>query len=450
MEIQLWQYNAVVAVATLLCVTVMSVHAESNPMMDDRTKAWFHHITVAVSLCTIATCVGGYLDEHPQPPIYNMIATLVEFTVAPFIAVFLCGACGLKRLLKVAIGIMLLNVAFQVVAAPFGLVFRILPDGSYARGDFYLVYLAFVAVSVGFALYSAAQFSRQFKNRDLATLAIIVVLVAVGCIAQGLNPKLKTTYTCVSLAMLLFYMHNGDMVQRALFEQIREQIEHYARTQQRMVTGLAEIIEVRDEETGHHIIRTASYVKILALEARRADYHADVLTDEYINMMIQCAYLHDVGKVAIPDAILNKPGKLTAEEFDVIKTHTTQGGRIVESIMGDVVEPDYLACGKEIAVFHHEKWDGTGYPIGLEGEAIPLCARIMAIADVFDALTAKRVYKDAMSPEKAIAIIEKDAGTHFDPELAHLFVNAKDEVLLAGVTPSFGGFAAYDYGLKIA
>lgn len=450
MEIQLWQFNAVISIATLLCISVMSIHAERNPTMNSRTKSWFHHITFAVSICTIAACVGGYLDEHPMPPIYNTVATLVEFCIAPFIAVFLCGAYGMRKSLWTAVAIMLSNVILQVSAAPFGLVFRILPDGSYVRGDLYLVYIAVIAVSIAFALYSAIRFSRRFKDSDTATLAIIVALVAVGCIAQGLNPNLKTTYICVSLAMLLFYLHNDGLVQQSMFDQINEQIAYFGRTQQRMMSGLAEIIEVRDENTGQHVVRTANYVRILALKARNSNYHSDILTDDYISMMVQCAYLHDVGKVAVPDAILNKPGKLTNEEFEVIKTHTTQGGRIIESIMGDVVDPDYLACTKEIAIFHHERWDGAGYPIGLIGEEIPLCARIMAIADVYDALTAKRVYKNAMSPEKAIAIIASDAGSHFDPVLANLFVNSKNEIILAGTASSFNTFPTYGYGLKIA
>ena len=400
--------------------------------MSKNAKIWFRHVIAAVTICVIASCIGGWLNEHPKPPIYNTVVTLIEYSVAPFISVFICGAYGMKHL-RAAIGLMSVNVVFQLAAAPFGLVFQITPEGAYTRGDFYIVYLAFVAISAVLAIFAAIEFSRKFESDDLMTLVVIVALVAVGCIAQWVNPGLKTAYVCVSLAALLFYIYSDDLIQRSLVEQTRGQIEAAAKTQRQIVIGLAEVIEARDENTGHHISRTVDYVEVLARAAKEEEYCPDVLDDDYIEAMLLCAYLHDVGKISIPDEILNKPGKLTDEEFEIIKTHTIQGGRIIEAIMGGVADPDYYECGREIATFHHEKWDGTGYPAGLSGDSIPLCARIMAVADVYDALTTQRPYKAAMPPEAALDIIRDGAGTHFDPELARMFIENEDEIRRVGV-----------------
>nr|MCR5507330.1 HD domain-containing protein [Lachnospiraceae bacterium] len=138
--------------------------------------------------------------------------------------------------------------------------------------------------------------------------------------------------------------------------------------------------------------------------------------------------LHDVGKINVPDAILNKPGKLTDEEFDRMKTHTTAGSMILTRVVETVADSDYLEEAKRLAEYHHEKWNGKGYPHGISGEEIPLSARIMAVADVFDALVSKRRYKDGMPFEKAVSIIEEGAGTHFDPKIAEAFLDALDEV----------------------
>ena len=138
--------------------------------------------------------------------------------------------------------------------------------------------------------------------------------------------------------------------------------------------------------------------------------------------------MHDVGKIVVPDKILQKPGKLTDEEFEVMKTHATEGGRIVRDVLEGVEEKEYIQIAADVATYHHEKWNGKGYPKGLTEENIPLAARIMAIADVFDALVSKRCYKEAFSFEDAMSIIEKDAGAHFDPILTRVFLNNRDKI----------------------
>ena len=154
----------------------------------------------------------------------------------------------------------------------------------------------------------------------------------------------------------------------------------------------------------------------------------DVLTDEYIDSVIKSAPLHDIGKIRISDSILNKPGKLTDEEFEIMKQHTTYGAQVIEQCISTLPGSNFLGEAKNIAKYHHEKWNGKGYPEGLSGEDIPLSARIMAVADVFDALISKRVYKDAFSFDKAMEIIKEDSGTHFDPKVAEAFLAASAQV----------------------
>lgn len=211
-------------------------------------------------------------------------------------------------------------------------------------------------------------------------------------------------------------------------EALREHSEKMLRIQNNTIIGMANLIESRDGDTGEHVKRTSRYVNMLASAAKESGYCADILTDGYIELLSKAAPMHDIGKIAVPDSILQKPGKLTGDEFESIKSHAAEGGRIIRDVMGGIEEKDYIDIAADVASCHHEKWDGTGYPNGLSGGGIPLCARIMAIADVFDALISKRCYKDPMPLDEAFGIIEESAGTHFDPTLAGLFLGLRNDI----------------------
>lgn len=203
-----------------------------------------------------------------------------------------------------------------------------------------------------------------------------------------------------------------------------EKISHM---QSGMITFMAEVVENRDDNTGGHIKRTADYVERIAKELKRRGVYPEILTDRYMEDMIVAAPLHDIGKIHIPDAVLNKPGRLTEEEFTVMKTHTTAGEELLTHAKAELGESGYLNTAVEMAAYHHEWWNGKGYPYGISGEEIPLSARIMAVADVFDALTSKRCYKDAMPLAKAYAIIREESGTHFDPAAVEAFFSCVSE-----------------------
>lgn len=209
---------------------------------------------------------------------------------------------------------------------------------------------------------------------------------------------------------------------------IREQNESILRLQNGLIMSMADMVEGRDSDTGNHVRKTAAYCRIIMEALKRKGYYTDILTDKFVYDVERSAPLHDIGKIAISDVILNKPGKLTDEEFEIMKTHTTEGKELLDRVIESVEGESYLEEGRNLAAYHHEKWNGKGYPEGLSGEDIPLSARIMAIADVFDALSSKRVYKPAMPFEKAVSIIQEDAGTHFDPKCVEAFMDSIDEI----------------------
>ncbi|MCR4643750.1 MAG: HD domain-containing protein [Lachnospiraceae bacterium] len=209
---------------------------------------------------------------------------------------------------------------------------------------------------------------------------------------------------------------------------IRRYAENMMKMQNGLMVVMADMVEVRDSDTGAHIQKTAAYVRIILEGLRRKGYYKDLLTERYIEDVIKSAPLHDIGKIKVSDSILNKPAKLTEDEFGIMKTHATSGAEIIDKAISTVEGDNYLQEARHMAAYHHERWDGKGYPEGLHDEEIPLSARIMALADVFDALTSRRVYKPAFPLSKAVAIIKEDAGTHFDPKCVEVFLEALPEV----------------------
>ena len=219
-----------------------------------------------------------------------------------------------------------------------------------------------------------------------------------------------------------------DMVNT--IENVERQGEIISKLQNGLILVLADMVESRDKCTGDHVRKTAAYTDIIMRELVKEGVYTDQVTEEFMNDVVNSAPLHDIGKIQVSDTILNKPGKLTDEEFMVMKTHTTAGAQVIQHAMNTVSKDDsgYLKEAMNLAQFHHEKWNGTGYPCGLKGEEIPLSARIMAVADVFDALVSRRSYKEGFPFEKAMAIIQEGSGMHFDPRIVTAFMQASDEV----------------------
>lgn len=219
------------------------------------------------------------------------------------------------------------------------------------------------------------------------------------------------------------YRHKLEEMVKEQAEKLMENTRRISQIQDSVIVGMANLIESRDGSTGKHVKNTQMYVRMIADELYERGLYPEELTPEYIEDLCKAAPLHDVGKIKIPESILQKPGKLTPEEFDTMKQHTTYSRLIIKTIIGDVEDAHYVKIVEDIALYHHERWDGTGYPVGLAGEEIPLAARIMAVADVFDALYEERCYKPPVRPiERIMQIIADGRGTQFDPVIAGIFI----------------------------
>ena len=219
-----------------------------------------------------------------------------------------------------------------------------------------------------------------------------------------------------------------ELHNRELRQLVRQQVQEIAAAQMATIFALAKLADSRDKGTGRHLERVQALCRLLAVEMRASAKHPSVITDDYVENIVFASPLHDIGKVAVPDAILLKPGSLTETEVAVMKTHTTCGAETLMFVLEKHPANPFVRMGIEIARSHHEKWNGSGYPDGLKGRTIPLSARIMAVADCYDALRSERSYKSAYSHEKARDIIIRGSGGHFDPEVVDAFCAVQEKL----------------------
>ena len=254
-------------------------------------------------------------------------------------------------------------------------------------------------------------------HRRVSIFTCLLVVIGVTSY-QMVVPDALVTSVGTMMIILGTYMNQEDPAMREL-----------SRYHEEMVMGFATLIENRDDNTGGHVKRTTRYAALLAEEIQRRGYYRDILTKDYIHNLLLAAPMHDVGKIAIPDAILQKPGKLTDDEFDIMKQHTVRGGEIIRETFGRMGNEQYMEIAYQITRYHHEKWNGKGYPDGLKEEEIPLCARIMAIADVFDAVSENRCYRAAMPLDQCFDIIRDGSGRDFEPILAEAFLDMREKVV---------------------
>lgn len=254
-------------------------------------------------------------------------------------------------------------------------------------------------------------------EKKIGTVSIIVI-VGIILVAQIVFPEILLSAVCPTILLLGIYVE---------FE--NPAIKKLTLYNENMVESFANLVENRDSNTGGHIKRTRAYVNLILHKMRHDKRFQDVINKDYLINVSNAAPLHDIGKIATPDYILQKPGKLTDEEFAIMKKHAACGGEIIQDTFKNLDDADFQKIAYEVARFHHEKYNGKGYPEGLSGEQIPLHARIMAVADVFDAVSQKRCYRDAMPLDQCFSIIEKGSGTDFDPQIVEIFLDSKDEVV---------------------
>lgn len=239
---------------------------------------------------------------------------------------------------------------------------------------------------------------------------------------------------CITLPATKAMLHKR--LERYLeLHRLRKENIHVEKYENALYNGFAGLVDSRDEETGDHLKNATKYFNILLEEAIKNDYYKDILLEEDVNDLLRSATLHDIGKIGINDGVLRKPSSLDTDEYEYMKTHTTLGMQAFDKVIKETGGNRWLYIAKDIAYCHHERWDGTGYPNGLKGEEIPIYARIMTVADVYDALTSERCYKDAITHQQAMEIIIEGKGSLFDPRLVDLFVSANQrfEAELTGI-----------------
>lgn len=280
-------------------------------------------------------------------------------------------------------------------------------------------YTCFVMAAI-YTIMSIVVFFGRWKyieNHKKASLFTYLSAVIIVTGIQMIFPETLISSIAVMLLILGIYINSENPT-------LKELMRFHSET----VISFATLVENRDNSTGGHIKRTSRYVELIAEALRNRGFYKDILTKDYITNLVKAAPMHDIGKISVPDAVLQKPGKLTDEEFDIMKLHAENGGNIIRETFRNLGDEDFRKMAFEVARYHHEKWNGKGYPDGLAKEDIPLCARIMAVSDVFDAVSEKRCYRDAMPIDKCFEIIKDGAGRDFDPNVAKIFLDIREQI----------------------
>jgi hypothetical protein len=412
---------------TELLMAAMTYHVANYPGFTKVEKRWYLFAFISIFFCAGAEFISRQFDAcGPAWALPLTVLTAIQFSLSPMLPVFFGGALGLYRPAIAVSTVFCLHALAEYILAPFGLIFYFDEAGKYVRGEYYLIYEAAYLLSLGFLIVCMIAASRRFKRRDLPTIIMVFILLA-SSIAPLILYRLYTDYIGIGLCAALCYIYYNDLIQEDIQEKTAANQSRMYHMRERTISAMSRLIESRDIQHGEHVSRVSDFVGTLAEDARRDGVYAEALDDGFIERLRMMAPMHDIGKVTVSDRILTKPGKLTEEEYECVKLHAAEGGRIIREVMSGVAEEEYVSLASEMAMYHHERWDGKGYPAGLSGEDIPLAARIMAIADVFDALISERCYREAFSREQAFEIIRQGAGTQFDPRLAAVLLNHRED-----------------------
>lgn len=372
---------------------------------------------VLFTLIYILNVLGIFVIDKPVMTAAYLIGAV--FLLLPAI---LNGLCGTSAKYLKYLYVLFADLFLLVITST--LTYHVVVIYAYPiaiAGLYFSQKLTKISTAVTLAVTVSGQFIAFFtgRNNDKNFLTLDRLLLF------SVLPRFLTLLSLAALFLLLTKRTSK------LLSEDADNYEHLVCHNQEMICGFATIVENRDENTGGHIKRTSVYAELLARELQQMGKYTDILTDEFIECLATVAPLHDIGKVAVPDNILCKPGKLTDEEFEIMKSHSVKGGKIIREVFIHSYDEYYREMAYDVARYHHEKWNGKGYPEGLSGNDIPLAARIMSVADVFDAVSEKRCYRDAMPMEKCFEIISEGSGRDFDPILAEAFLNIREIVIEA-------------------
>lgn len=307
-----------------------------------------------------------------------------------------------------------------------GLILAFIPELNFIQGKttWYSFGASVIAVYICIMLYFLMIFIltivkiKNIESRKRVCLISVMSIIALIITFQLFFPEILLTSLIPTFFAIGLYVNIEDPALKRL------KVYNNA-----TVSSFATLVENRDSSTGGHVKRTQNYVKVLLDEIKKHPSYSVFITKDFEENIFNAAPMHDIGKISTPDTILQKPGKLTDEEYAIMKEHAKKGGEIIRETFKDLEEPEFLQIAYDVARFHHEKWNGKGYPDGKKENQIPFAARIMAIADVFDAVSAKRCYRDALPLETCFKIIQDGSGTDFDPELVKCFFHAKDKII---------------------
>ena len=436
----------------------------NNHYMQNKLRKYFNLMIIINIIMSAADALTMLYEGSANPinlkifPAAMFIYYCASCLVLTFAAVELVIFVDQKKFRKafyIILWVVLIVYFIMLVITPYtNLLYTIDENNLYSRGNhFYLILAVQVLLYADISAYLLIN-AKAITRKHSAVIAIFIVFPEFSQVIQLLHYGISIINAGYTIAFLMMFIHtNHDMEQNletaevTLDEKESElndklsEIENskvqFIKMQNHTIESLSNLVENRDEDTGEHVRRTRAYVELLAIQLMKNGHYSNILTPRYVRFLKRAAPMHDIGKIVVPDAILKKPGRLTHSEFALMKRHASEGGRIVHEILDGYEDPEYIQITADIATHHHEKWNGTGYPGKLVGEAIPLSARIMAIADVFDALVSPRVYKSPMSYDEAFQIIEEGIGVHFDPIIAREFLNIKEKA--SAINESYKG-----------
>ncbi|WP_407398159.1 HD-GYP domain-containing protein [Treponema sp.] len=390
----------------------MEIEEEFLNRTTDRANKLIAKIFLYSNFVCVIFLIAHYFDFFNMSYTYTLIiwALIIYFSVS----MFLFCRLNVSRSFTMYHGLLGVVVVISAMGANSAIGVNI----SYAVATlFSCLYLVkrytIVASTVG---YLGMVVSLFIKSRTM-----YLVDMTSDTPMEYFNPILAG-FTIEYIILLLACTSITSILRQTVYE-LQERTERIRRMQTKELQTFANIVECRDKFTGEHIERTSIYVELIARELAKTEKYRNILTREVVNIIIEAAPLHDIGKIQIPDNILKKPGRLTADEYEVMKTHSEIGYNMIGSYLPEIIDEELLMYSEMMALHHHERYDGKGYPKGIMGESIPLCARIMSVADVLDALLSKRHYKESYPLEKAIDIIKEERGKMFDPDVVDSLLN---------------------------
>ena len=331
-------YMGAILLTELLMLT-MIFHVLHYPGFTRVEKRWYLFTFVAIFLCAGAECVSVHLDG--RGPAYALPLTILDtlqFSICPMLPALFVGALGMYRQAIVAGTVCCVHALAELVSAPFGWIFYYDPMGNYVRGDYYFIYESVYILSLAFLIVCLIAAGNRFKKRDLSTILMVFVIMAAAIVPLVLF-KVYTNYVGIGVSAALCYIYYNDLIQEDNVAKLLADQETLSVMQEHTITGMANLIESRGLSDGERVKRTG-----------------------VISTLSMMAPMYDVGKIVVPDDILTKPGRVTKEEFEQIKRHASEGGRVVRDVLGGITDDAYLAFASDVATCHHEKWNGRGSP----------------------------------------------------------------------------------------